>query len=434
MRIHLVTLGCPKNEVDSEMMAVLLTQAGHQTVAERERADLILVNTCGFIEPARQETYALLDELVATRRRRQGLVVAGCLAQRSCADLCARYPVDAVVGTRAWPQIVEVVAQIERRQGRPVLLVPDKGNLVASVPRQAMGRYSAYLKIGDGCDATCAYCTIPGIKGRQQSKPPTDVVREARELAAQGVVEAVLIAQDTTAYGRDLGGDVSLTALLRRLDAEVQGLAWQRILYAYPQHVSAELIEAMATLPSVCHYLDIPLQHGHPDVLRRMRRPYDVQQVYDLVAALRRAMPDIALRSTFIVGFPGETEREFAALLELLAQVRFDKVGVFQFSAEEGTPAFDMPDQVPPELKQERFDRAMTLQQGISAEINQRQIGKRLCVLVEEASAGISVGRSYRDAPEIDGVVTIPAELAPGTFVEVQVTGADEYDLTAQPV
>ncbi len=432
MRIHIITLGCPKNEVDSEMMAVLLTQAGHQTVAERERADLILVNTCGFIEPARQETYELLDELTATRRRRQALVVAGCLAQRRCDEICERFDVDAVVGTRAWPEIVDVVERLAHRQRRPITLAPEAGNLVASVQRHATRGSTAYIKIADGCDAACAYCTIPLIKGRQRSKSPDAIVREARELVAEGVLEAVLIAQDSTAYGRDLGAGINLAALLRRLDAEASGLVWQRVLYAYPNHVSAGLIEAMATTPSVCHYLDIPLQHGHPEVLRRMRRPHDLQQVHDMVAALRQAMPDIALRSTFIVGYPGETEREFEGLLALLEQVRFDKVGVFQFSAEEGTPAYDMPDQVPAELKQERYDRAMTLQQTISAEINRGLVGRSLQVLVEEVGEGVSVGRSYRDAPEIDGLVVIDAELEPGRMVEVEVTGADEYDLTAQ--
>jgi ribosomal protein S12 methylthiotransferase len=434
MRIHIITLGCPKNEVDSEMMAVLLTQAGHQTVAERERADVLLVNTCGFIEPARQEAYELLDELASSKRSRQSLVVTGCLAQRRCDEICARFPVDAVVGAQAWPRIVEVVGQLERRQRRVVALTPTAANLVASVQRHATRGRTAYLKIADGCDAACAYCAIPLIKGEQRSKPAADILREARELAAEDVAELVLIAQDTTAYGRDLPSAPDLAALVRRLDAEVKGLAWQRLLYAYPNHVTPELVAAMAETPSVCHYLDVPLQHGDPDVLRRMRRPHNVQQIHDMVGALRQAMPDVVLRSTFIVGFPGETEHEFQGLLDVRTEVRFDKMGVFQFSPEEGTPAYDMPGQVAAELKQERYDRAMTLQQGISAEINAGLIGQRLEVLIEAVEDGLSVGRSYRDAPEIDGVVIIPAELEEGAFVEVEVTAADEYDLTAQPL
>jgi len=434
MRIHLITLGCPKNEVDSEMMAVLLVQAGHQTVAERERADVLLVNTCGFIEPARQEAYALLTELAASKRSSQSLVVTGCLAQRRCDEICARFPVDAVVGTQAWPRIVEVIGQIEKRQRRAIVLTPTDRNLVTSVQRHIIRGRTAYVKIADGCDAACAYCAIPLIKGKQRSKPPADIVREARELAANGVAELVLIAQDTTAYGRDLAEAGTLAALLRRLHAEVDGLAWQRLLYAYPNHLTPELVATMAATPSVCHYLDVPLQHGSPDVLRRMRRPHDLQQIYDMVGALRQAMPDVVLRSTFIVGFPGETEREFQHLLDLLAAVRFDKVGVFQFSPEEGTPAYDMPAQVAAELKQERYDRAMTLQQGISAEINAGLIGQRIEVLIEAVEEGVSVGRSYRDAPEIDGLVIIPAELREGAFVEVEVTAADAYDLTAQPL
>ena len=434
MRIHIITLGCPKNQVDSEMMAVLLTQAGHQTVAERERADVLLVNTCGFIEPARQEAYELLEELTASKRSRQSLVVTGCLVQRRSDEICARFPVDAVVGTQAWPEIVAVVSQLERRQRRAITLTPAAGNLVASVQRHAtMGR-TAYLKIADGCDAACAYCAIPLIKGKQRSKPLADIVREARELAAEDVAELVLIAQDTTAYGRDLASGPNLAALVRRLAAEVDGLVWQRLLYAYPNHVTPGLVAAMVATPSVCHYLDVPLQHGDPDILRRMRRPHDLQQIHDMVGALRQAMPDIVLRSTFIVGFPGETEREFQSLLDLLTAVRFDKVGVFQFSPEEGTPAYDMPAQVAAEVKQERYDRAMTLQQSISSEINAGLIGQRLTVLVEAVADGVSVGRSYRDAPEIDGVVIVPAELEEGAFVEVEVTAADEYDLTAQPL
>ena len=435
MRVHITTLGCPKNVVDSEMMAEILRQAGHLVVGEPRRADVLIVNTCGFIEQAREESYRALDELATGKSRRQWLVAAGCLAQRYGQAIRQRVPqVDAIIGTRSWPEIATLLERLDRRQAAPVSLVKAAGDMVASVRRRATMGSTAYLKIADGCDAPCAFCAIPLIKGPQRSKRVEDIVREARELVEEGIREIVLIAQDTTAYGRDRSDRRGLPGLLRALAEAVPNLDWLRILYAYPGHVTAELIETMASLPQVCHYLDLPLQHGHPGVLRRMRRPHDVDSVYDLVASVRRAIPDIALRSSFIVGYPGETAAEFETLLDFMENIAFDKVGIFSYSIEEGTPAAGLPDHIPPEVIAERHERAMLVQQEVSLRRNRQQLRRALTILVEGAGDGISVGRSYRDAPEIDGLVLLPGELPIGEFVEARIVGAKEYDLIGEPV
>jgi len=293
---------------------------------------------------------------------------------------------------------------------------------------------SAYVKIADGCDAACAFCAIPLIKGPQRSKPEADIVREARELAAGGVREVVLVAQDTTAYGRDLGRRDALPGLMRAILDAAPEIAWLRVMYAYPQNVTPELIDVLAGERRACRYLDLPLQHAHPDVLRRMRRPHDIDQVYALITRLREAMPDVALRSTFIVGFPGETEAEFEALLAFLEEMALDKVGVFAYSAEEGTVAADMPNHVPAEVIAERYDRAMSLQQEVSLARNEAQVGCELEILVEGVGDGLSVGRSYREAPEVDGLVLVPGEATVGDLVRARVVAAQEYDLIAERV
>jgi len=437
MRFYITTLGCPKNTVDSEMMGTLLRQAGHIPVARARRADVIIVNTCGFIEAARAESYAELRSLAARKRPGQYLVAAGCLAQRYGEALRRQVPeVDAVLGTQAWPEIVTLVGRLVEGQAPPPVLNSQGDALVASVSRSAMPELrsgpSAYIKIADGCDAGCAFCAIPLIKGPQRSKPENDILREARELAAQSVREVVLIAQDTTAYGRDLGRGDALPGLLRAILGAAPEIAWLRVLYAYPQNVTPALIDVLAGEERVCRYLDIPLQHAHPDVLRRMRRPHDMECVRDLIARLRRAMPDVALRSTFIVGFPGETEAEFEALLDLLRSMALDKVGVFAYSAEEGTVAADMPDQVPAEVIAERYERAMIAQQEVSLARNQAHVVRDLQILVEGVADGLIVGRSYREAPEIDGLVLMPGKATVGDLVAARIVAAQEYDLLAE--
>lgn len=432
MRYQILTLGCPKNDVDAEMMGQLLREAGHVPEASVRRADLLIVNTCAFVHDARDESYGVLRELAAAKRRGQYLVAAGCLAQRYAGEIYRQVPgVDAVLGTQSWPQVADLLRALQNdRRSRPTIAgVSDL--LVTSVARRPTAS-TAYLKIADGCSATCAFCAIPLIKGPQRSKPQGDILREVRELVDQGVREIVLIAQNSTAYGRDLGLGDALPGLLEEICAAAPTLDWLRILYAYPQDISPRLIETMARLPQVCHYVDLPLQHAHPDVLRRMRRPSDIDAVRRLLEDLCAAMPDMALRTTFIVGYPGETEDEFAALLAFLEEERFDKVGVFAYSREDGTRAADLPDQVPAEVAAERLERAMLAQQGISRQRNEEQVGRTLRVLLEGSSEGLSVGRSYRDAPEIDGLVLIAGEQEPGAFVQARVISAQEYDLVAE--
>lgn len=415
------------------MMAELLSEAGHRWVEHPQDADILIANTCGFIHDARQESYDVLRELARLKGPHQALVAAGCLAQRDCDTLCQRVPqVDAVIGTRSWSEIVTLVEALNQQRRGVTRVVREEGNLVASARRQARTGQTAYIKIADGCDAGCAFCAIPLIKGPQASKPLETILREARELVEQDVRELVLIAQDTTAYGRDLGLQDGLVLLLQRLSEVVPEQSWIRLLYAYPQHISDDLIATMAALPQVCHYLDLPLQHGHPETLRRMRRPHDLAMIHDRIGALRTAMPDIALRSTFIVGFPGETQHEFEALLALLEEIAFDHVGVFSYSREAGTPAAEMPRQVPQRVKARRHEEAMLLQQEISYRRNQEQIGRVLPALIEGVGDGLTVARTYRDAPEIDGMVLIEGEHAQAGFVPVRIVGAQPYDLVGE--
>jgi ribosomal protein S12 methylthiotransferase len=459
MRYYIVSLGCPKNAVDAEGMGRLLSEAGHRPVADPGEANLLMVNTCGFIESARQESLQVLTELARDKRPDQRLIAAGCWSQREGAALARRIRgLDGILGTRRWPEVLSLVDQIARQRdvgtrnvGRaPLALVGDApAGECADLPRVAVQGYSAYLKIADGCSAPCAFCAIPLIKGPSRSRPAAEIVADATYLDEQGVQEIMLIAQDTTAYGRDRGEEDALPALLDMLVEAVPEVPWIRLMYAYPQHISERLIETMARHPQILHYVDLPLQHAHPDALRRMRRPSDVDRVRRLIGDLRRAMPDVALRTAFIVGYPGETEAEFRALEAFLREIEFDKVGVFTYSPEEGTPAYDLPDPVPVPVAEERYDRLMSLQQAISLARNQAQVGRTLEVLVEgqgqvepdraprsrggsrrgRAPAIISLGRSYRDAPEIDGLVLIEDEIEPGELVEVRITGAMEYDL-----
>ena len=406
---YLLTLGCPKNTVDSEGMAMLLHGAGYRGTADPDLADVTIVNTCGFLESAEQESVGHLRELARKKRAGQLLIAAGCMAQRAAERIAREVPaVDGLLGTRRWMEIVPFVERARRSRDRRgagrVALLGDPDELFASAtPRPPVASGSAYLKISDGCDASCAFCAIPGIKGALRSRPEAAILAEARHLVATGAQELILIAQDTTGYGKDRGEADSLPGLIRSLLGEAPDVRWIRLMYAYPGRITPRLIETMAGDPRICHYLDIPLQHGHPVTLRRMLRPSDSEAQLRTLAALREAMPDIALRSTFIVGFPGETEEEFQGLLDLLERVRFDKVGVFTFSPEPGTRAAAMPDQVSAEVAQDRYERAMSAQQRISLARNVSQVGRILDVLVESPGAHpgyegpVSLGRSYRD-------------------------------------
>jgi ribosomal protein S12 methylthiotransferase len=439
LRYHVASLGCAKNTVDSESMAALLDAAGYLAVPDPARADVVIVNTCGFIGPAKEESLRVLRELSESKRSGQLLVAAGCLTQRYGAEVVAQAPgIDGVLGTRRWGDVVDVVRKLRQRGGpNPVYHLPEAGPVMMEspgIPRRAIQGASAYLKIADGCRRPCAFCAIPLIKGTAVSRTPEAILRDAAELDRLGVHEINLIAQDTTDYGWDLGIKDGLPILLERLLLAAPSVAWFRILYAYPGCVTDRLIETMASHPRLVPYLDMPLQHAHPDVLRRMRRPADSEGVVRTIEKMRRSLPDLALRTTFLVGYPGETEREFKALLDFAAEIRFDRVGVFTFSFEPGTSSEPLGDPVPPEVKEDRRDRLMALQQSISLQKNQSMVGRTLTVLMEGQGEGLSLGRSFRDAPEIDGMVIVEGAAPIGAMVPVRVTGALAYDLSGTVV
>ena len=433
--------------VDSESMAQLLERGGYRAIAAPENAEVLIVNTCGFIGPAKEESFQVLEELAAGKRKGQLLVAAGCLTQRYGAEVCRRVPgIDGILGTRRWMDIVDVVHNLrDGSHPEPLYHLPAAatvGSDEQGALRAAVQGASAYLKIADGCRRPCAFCAIPLIKGTAVSRPLPAIVAEAQRLQEMGVREIVLIAQDTTDYGHDLGMKDGLASLLEELVRAVPQVDWLRVMYAYPGYVTDRLIEVMSASKQVLPYLDMPLQHAHPDVLRRMRRPANVDWVYRTLEKMRLAMPELALRTTFIVGYPGESEAEFQTLLDLVTEVQFDRVGAFQFSFEPGTPSEALGDPISPEVKQERWERLMALQQGISLARNQVWIGKTLDVLVEgqgnvvdlggrvQRGEVITLGRSYRDAPEIDGLVIIEGDIPPGEMVPVRVTGALPYDLS----
>jgi ribosomal protein S12 methylthiotransferase len=442
---HLISLGCAKNTVDSDSMAQLLVRDGYQAVRVPRKAGVLIVNTCGFIGSARDENYTILRDLAANKLPGQLLIAAGCLTQRYGAEVARRVPgVDGILGTRRWMDIVDVVHELRKTpHPAPVYHLPESptiGTDEHGTIRASIAGGSAYLKIADGCRRPCAFCAIPLIKGTLVSRPLETILEEARLLTGSGVRELILIAQDTTDYGHDLGLKDGLSTLLERLTEEIQpsspsgesagGLDWIRILYAFPGAVTDRLIDVMAAHPQVLPYLDIPLQHAHPETLQRMGRPANMDWVYKTVAKMRAALPGLAIRTTCIVGYPGETEAEFQALYDFLQEMRFDRAGAFQFSFEAGTPSAPLGDPVPAAVKEERYQRLMELQQGISLQVNQSYVGKTLDVLIEGRNKDLSVGRSYRDAPEIDGLVLAEGTAEIGSIVPVRITGAMVYDLS----
>jgi ribosomal protein S12 methylthiotransferase len=418
-------------------MAALLQSSGYGATDDPQHADVVIVNTCGFIGPAKEESLRVLRELAGAKPPGQLLLAAGCLTQRYGAEVVAQAPgVDGVLGTRRWADVVEVVREL-RRAGRtaPVYHLPEPGPVMMDlpgVPRRAVQGASAYLKIADGCRRPCAFCAIPLIKGTAVSRAPAAILDEAAALGRLGVHEINLIAQDTTDYGWDLGIKDGLAILLTDLLQAAPAVDWFRILYAYPGYVTPRLIDTMASNPRLVPYLDMPLQHAHPDTLRRMRRPANVDWVRRTIETMRQAMPDLALRTTFIVGYPGESEAEFETLLAFVKEMRFDRVGVFTFSFEPGTTSEPLGDPVPAEVKEERRGRLMAAQQAISLQKNQAFVGRTLPVLIEGQGDGLSLGRSYRDAPEIDGMVVVEGEAPVGALVPVLITGAMEYDLSGR--
>jgi ribosomal protein S12 methylthiotransferase len=431
---HLTSLGCAKNSIDSFSMAELLERDGYRAVRSTEQASVLIVNTCGFIESAREEAYSVLHALAEIKRPGQLLIATGCLTQRYGEEVSRQVPgVDGILGTRRWMDILEVVNGLRGGDHpKPLYHLPEvptigkdeKGTLRASI---AGG--SAYLKIADGCRRPCAFCAIPLIKGTTISRPPERILEEAQYLHELGVRELILIAQDTTDYGHDLGMKDGLSSLLERITSHVPEIDWLRIMYAFPGYVTDRLINVMVDAPQILPYLDLPLQHASPKILTLMRRPSNVDWVRTTIEKMRKSLPKLAIRTTFIVGYPGETEKDFQNLLNFVEELRFDHVGAFPFSFEEGTNSERLGDPVPAEVKEERYQRLMELQQTISLQINQSYIGQTLDILIEGRKKGTSIGRSYRDAPEVDGLVFADGKAAIGSIVPVKITGAMAYDL-----
>lgn len=427
MKIGVVSLGCVKNRVDTEQMLAVLTRAGHTLTPDPAEADILIVNTCGFIDPAKEESIQTILEMAGYKRagRCKKLIVTGCLAQRYGDALLSDMPeIDALLGVSQYEQIAQAVDEA-LAGGRPDYRarrweMPECGRVLTTPG------YSAYVRIGEGCDNRCAYCAIPLIRGGYRSRDEQAILREARDLAAAGAKELILISQDTTRYGRDNGR--SLAGLIRQA-AELPGVEWLRVLYMYPDETPLSLLEEMARHDNVCKYLDLPLQHASDRLLRAMNRRGAIREAEEL---LRRAREmGFTLRTTFIVGFPGETEADFEELMDFTRRVRFDRMGAFAYSAEEGTPGAAMPDQVPEEIKQQRLDRLMALQAQISRELNEARVGSRCRVLVTGFEDGLYTGRSAMEAPDSDGVIyfTAERELDAGEFVPVKIVRADTYDL-----
>ncbi len=435
---HLVSLGCAKNTVDSDSMAQLLVRDGYHAVDNPSHANILIVNTCGFIGPAKQESLDVLRELADGKKKNQILIAAGCLTQRYGSEVAEKVPgIDGVLGTRRWMDIVQVVRELRKTpHPEPIYHLPEAktvGTDEQDALRASVAGASAYVKIADGCRRPCAFCAIPLIKGTAVSRRVEIILDEARRLRDAGVRELILIAQDTTDYGHDLGMKDGLAILLEELTTKVPDMDWLRIMYAYPGYVTDRLIDVMSSSKQVLPYLDMPLQHAHPKTLYRMRRPSNIDWVHRTLEKMRSRISNLAIRTTFIVGYPGETDEEYQALVDFVKEIRFDRVGTFQFSFEPGTTSEPLGDPVPADVKQARYEQLMELQQGISMQVNQSYVGKTLEVLVEGRDKGIAIGRSYRDAPEIDGLVFIEGEAKIGEIVPVKITGAMAYDLTGVP-
>jgi ribosomal protein S12 methylthiotransferase len=432
--VAIVSLGCPKNLVDSERLCALLAEAGCVVGLPMDEAEVILINTCGFLESARQESLEVIEEALACRRQgtARRVVVAGCLVNRDGRGLFGRLAgVDAFLGVHDREHIVEAVTgggRFQRLSGCGGGIHDDRGRLRLTL------EHTAYLRIAEGCSRGCTFCTIPAIRGPYRSKPPGQILEEARELIDSGARELILIAQDTTAYGEDLGGTGALAPLLRSLDG-LEGLRWLRLMYAYPRGFDEELIDAMASCPRVVPYLDMPLQHISDAVLRRMGRGVSGGQTRELLDRLFDRIGGLALRTTLISGFPGESEADFRELLELVEQGRFESMGVFCFSAESGTPAARMDEQVPDELAEQRAERLMQAQLEVVRRRNAARLGQRLEILLDgEIDGGETLGRAAHQAPEIDGVSRVRTARTAGSFLTGEVVDFDDYDLIVEEV
>ncbi|MGE9948714.1 30S ribosomal protein S12 methylthiotransferase RimO [Coprococcus catus] len=444
MNILFVSLGCDKNLVDTEVMLGLLAKKGHQMIDDETQADIVIVNTCCFIHDAKEESIQTILEMAQLKETAvlKKLIVTGCLAQRYKEEILEEIPeVDAVLGTTSYDEIAEVIdglfsdSPMERADARMIMKDVDylpetqKGRLVTT------GGHFAYLKIAEGCDKHCTYCIIPKIRGNFRSVPMEELIDETKELADQGVKELILVAQETTLYGKDIYGEKSLPRLLKAL-CKIQGLRWIRILYCYPEEITDELIQVIKEEPKICHYLDLPIQHASDAILKRMGRKTSKEQLISIIGKLREEIPDITLRTTLITGFPGETDEQHEELMDFVDQMEFERLGVFTYSPEEDTPAAEMPDQISEEIKQDRQAELMELQQDIVFDRNEDLIGEEMLVMIEGkvADENAYVGRTYRDAPNVDGLIFVNTdeELVSGDFAKVKVTGAMDYDLIGE--
>ena len=441
MNILFISLGCDKNLVDSEVMLGILAKDGHQMVDDETMADVIIINTCCFIHDAKEESIQNILEMADLKKtgRLKALIVTGCLAQRYKEEIIQEIPeVDAVLGTTSYEEIAHVIdgvlsdSPMERGDVRLTMKDVDYLPVTDTHRMVTTGGHFAYLKIAEGCDKHCTYCIIPKVRGDFRSVPMEHLLEEAQNLVDGGVKELILVAQETTVYGKDLYGKKSLHILLKKL-CEIRGIRWIRILYCYPEEIYDELIETIRDEKKICHYLDIPIQHASDRILKRMGRRTSKQELIDIVGKLRKEIPDIVLRTTLITGFPGETEEDHEELKEFVDEMEFDRLGVFTYSPEENTPAAEMADQVPEEVKEERRDELMELQQEISYDRGQDRIGQELLVMIEGKVADESayIGRTYGDAPKVDGYIFVQTGelLMTGDFAKVRVTGALEYDL-----
>lgn len=437
MKVLFVSLGCDKNLVDSEEMLGLLKANGYFLTDDEAEADAVVINTCCFINDAKDESIQTILEMAELKKagRIRALIVTGCLAQRYRREIMDEIPeVDGVIGTSAYDSIVSVLNKaLDGGTSMEIAPLDRLPEISVSTKRVVTtGGYSSYLKIAEGCDKHCTYCIIPSLRGRYRSIPMERLLNDAKELAAQGVRELILVAQETTVYGRDIYGKKMLPELLKRL-CEIEGLRWIRVLYCYPEEITEELIEVIASEEKICHYLDIPIQHANDEVLKRMGRRTNQAELRSVIGRLRERIPDIALRTTLIAGFPGETEEQHEEMLDFVDEMEFERLGVFPYSAEEGTPAAEFPNQVDEDVKSERRDALMELQQEIAFSHSEDMVGRELTVLIEGylPEDRVYVGRTYMDAPGVDGsiFVTSEEELLSGDFIKAEVTGASGYDL-----
>ncbi len=432
MKVLLISLGCDKNLVDSEVMLGLLNKAGHELTNDETEAEAVVINTCAFISDAKEESINTIIEMGRLKKtgRLKKLIVAGCLSQRYKDEIMKELPeIDVIIGATNYDKIVEAIGTDEDAIVDDINYTPKPVSERIVTTNASM----AYFKIAEGCNKLCTYCIIPHIRGRYRSIPMDRLLASAEKLAADGIKELVLVAQETTLYGVDLYGGKKLPELLTKL-SDIEGIEWIRLLYCYPEEITDELISVMAENPKICHYIDIPIQHSENEILRRMGRKTSREDIVSLVSKLRTAMPDIAIRTTLISGFPGETQELVDGLVDFVDECEFDRLGVFTYSPEEGTPAAGYEDQVDGELAAKWRDEIMELQQEISYEKNQELIGSIQRVLIEGylVEDDVYVGRTYRDAPGVDGIVFVsaPYELMSGSFVDVKITEANEYDLT----